>query len=91
MKQSRIVKHIGELSQNEREKFNLFIKSPYFNQHKPTTKLLSIILKHLKKPASDFSREKVCAQLFPKQAYDDQKLHNVMSYLMKLFHQFKIG
>ena len=88
MQQSRIVKFIKELSSRERERFHQFVHSPYFNQHEKTSQLLDIILAHADTKASALERESLCGMLFPGEPYDEQKLHNVMSYLKKQFHRF---
>jgi hypothetical protein len=89
MNQSRLVKYIHQLSKKEQDRFLLFVRSPYFNQHEKTTQLLRIILKYADKPSSPkLEKEAIHARLFPKQAYDEQQIHNLMSYLMKLYHRF---
>ncbi|GJM34028.1 MAG: hypothetical protein DHS20C18_30290 [Saprospiraceae bacterium] len=50
--------------------------------------LLDIILKGLGNKKSGLEKPKVFKKLFPKIEYDEQKLHNVMSYLKKLFFRF---
>ncbi len=88
MQQSRIIKFIQELSPRERERFHQFVNSPYFNQHEKTNQLLDIILAHLSNGRHELERHAIYKQLFDGQAYDEQKLHNVMSYLKKQFHRF---
>jgi len=89
MEQSRLIKYIQELAPKERERFREFVLSPYFNQHKKTTELLELILDQLdKKSGKGLEKEVVYKKLFPKEAFDEQKLHNVMSYLKKLYHRF---
>ena len=89
MDQSRLIKYIQELAPKERERFREFVLSPYFNQHKKTTELLELILYQLdKKSGKGLEKEVVYKKLFPKEGFDEQKLHNVMSYLKKLYHRF---
>lgn len=88
MYQSRLVKYILQLSNKEQETFQQFVISPYFNQHKKTMALLKIILAGSDYPEKKLAKEKVYKKLFPSQAFDEQKLHNTMSYLMKLYHRF---
>ncbi len=89
MEQSRLIKYIQELTAKERERFRDFVLSPYFNQHKKTTELLILILDQLdKKSGKGLDKAAVYKKLFPKEAFDEQKLHNVMSYLKKLYHRF---
>lgn len=85
---SRLVKTIENLSSRQRESFKTFVISPYFNQHEKTIELLELILDELEKPKPQLDRAKVFKRLFPKQTYEEQKIQNVMSYLMRLHHRF---
>lgn len=86
--QSKIIKHIGDLSAKDRERFVQFVGSPYFNQHEKTKELLDVILQNLEHPNGSLDRDKLFKRLFPREVFDEQKLHNVMSYLKKLYHRF---
>ena len=89
MQASRLVRFIEQLSKKKREKFLLFVQSPYFNQHAKTTELLQIIMANLKKKrAKALEKEAVFKQLFPNETYNEQQLHNIMSSLKKLFNRF---
>jgi hypothetical protein len=78
-----------ELNGKEREQFRLFVSSPYFNLHKKTTEFLDIILKQLDAGKIDLlEKEKIFKKLFPKDKYDEQKIHNLMSGLKKLLLRF---
>ncbi len=88
MEQSRLIKYISALDSREQDRFRQFVHSPYFNQHEKTTELLEIILAAQGKSAKHLERSSVFRKLFPREAYDEQKLHNHMSYLMKLYHRF---
>ncbi|HMO37807.1 MAG TPA: hypothetical protein PKC76_08530 [Saprospiraceae bacterium] len=86
--QSKIVRYISEISPKERERFQQFVRSPYFNQHEKTQELLDIILEYIERPNGQMEKEPLFARLFPGEALDEQRLHNVMSYLKKLYHRF---
>jgi hypothetical protein len=88
MQDSKLVKYIAELNQRDRERLRQFVQSPFFNQHKPTIELLDLVLKAVAKGDAPLNREKVYQKIFPKSSFDEQKLHNVMSNLKKLFHRF---
>lgn len=88
MEQSRLVKYIGALPAKEKEKFHLFVHSPYFNKHDKTVQLLAVIEKWLERPNGTLEKPDVFKKLFPQEKYDEQRLHNVMSYLKKLYHSF---
>ncbi|MEN0049972.1 MAG: hypothetical protein AAF806_23115 [Bacteroidota bacterium] len=89
MRQSRLVKRLENLDSRQKEQFSKFVNSPYFNQHDKTSKLLDLIYIALEKQkSSNLEREKIFQKLYPKEKYEEQRLHNVMSYLMRLYHRF---
>ena len=88
MKQSKLIQLIEELTPKDRERFSLFVRSPYFNQHQKTAQLLDIILEELDRPNGNLGKEDVYRVLFTSNRFDEQKLYNVMSYLKKLYHRF---
>ena len=88
MLQSRIIKHISTLSSKDKELFRQFAHSPYFNQHDKTRELLDLILDKLESSPKQLEKERIFKKLYPGQAYEEQQLYNLMSYLKKLFHRF---
>lgn len=86
--QSRIVKHIQELSTRDRERFLSFVEAAYFNQHEKTKELLEITLDYIERPNGQLERNSLFQRLFPGEKFDEQRLHNVMSYLKKLYTRF---
>ncbi len=89
MHQSKLVQHLRELPHKERERFRTFVGSPYFNQHQKTIALLEILLKNINgHRKTSIKREDIYSVLFPEETYDEQQMHNVMSYLKKLYHKF---
>jgi len=89
MQQSKLVQHLRELPPKERERFHTFVNSPYFNQHQKTIELLDILLDFVNRQnGAVLTRAEVFGCIFPDQPYDEQQLHNVMSYLKKLYHKF---
>ena len=88
MHQSRLVKHIRELSARDRERFSHFVHSPYFNQHEKTQELLTLILNRIDGPPAKLEKPAVFRALFKGQPYEEQQLHNIMSYLKKLYYDF---
>lgn len=87
--QSKIVNYIQEISEKDREQFHRFVHSPYFNQHDQTKELLDVILEYIAEPNGQLDRDNLYQRLFPEeQTFDEQKLHNVMSYLKKLYQRF---
>ena len=88
MQQSKLVRYIRELPAKKRERFRQFVSSPYFNQHQKTTEMLEYIIKQIERSNPKLEREEVFKHLFPREKYQEQKLHNIMSYLKKQYHRF---
>lgn len=88
MEDSRLIRQISDLDTRERERFHQFVNSPYFNQHKNTSRLLDLILKQLRHDRPMLSREQVFAKLFPGEDYREQAVFDLMSYLLKLYYRF---
>lgn len=72
----------------ERERLRQFVSSPYFNQHERTEKILGIILDELDAKRPLLSKERVYKKIFPKEAFKEQPLSDLMSSLMKLINRF---
>ena len=80
MRQSRLVKRLENLDSRQKEQFSKFVNSPYFNQHDQTSKLLDLIYIALEKQKpANLEREKIFQKLYPKEKYEEQRLHNVSS------------
>ncbi len=89
MQQSKIVRYIRDLSPLERDHFRQFVHSPYFNQHESTIALLEIILESMNGDSDDqLEKKRAFKRLFPDTPFEEQMLHNVLSYLKKLYHRF---
>ncbi len=83
MKQSKLVELVDSLEKKEKTACRKFLQSPYFNHREDVTRLFEWLIRQKK-------REKKAAYqfLFPKQAYDEQNISLIMSYLLKLIEQF---
>lgn len=88
MQHSRLLRYIEQLDTRERERFRQFVQSPYFNQHDKTTRLLDYILKQLGSRRPKLEREQVYKVVFKSEELEDQKLFDLASNLMKLYHRF---
>ncbi|MEL7121447.1 MAG: hypothetical protein AAFO07_18510, partial [Bacteroidota bacterium] len=89
MQQSKLIKHLTTLSKKERERFRLFVISPYFNQHQKTIELLELIYDHLERPIDIMpTKKELFNKLFSGQQYDEQQVHNILSYLKKIYHKY---
>ena len=88
MEQSRLAKHIQLLSPRNRDRFRQFVYSPYFNQHEKTAELLDLLLENIDQPTGTLDKKTAFRKLFPGQPYEEQQVHNLMSYLRKLYLRF---
>lgn len=88
MKQSKLFKYLEALTPREREKFRQLVFSPYINQHQKTQELLDIALKGLEDDDETLTSEQVFERLSPEEPYSEQKLHNHLSSLKKLFLRY---
>ncbi len=84
----KLIHYLESLSLADRERFQAFVHSPYFNQHQKTTELLDYIIEHLSGQADQLSRERIFEALFPGEEYQDQQIYNLLSYLKKLYQKF---
>ena len=88
MQDSKLLKTLKKLDGKTRQRFKVFVNSPYFNQHDKTKQLLQYIYRHLDRNEKKLDREITFAKLFPKEEYSEQLLFNTMSSLKKLLHSF---
>lgn len=93
MKNSMLAELLLALTDQEREEFRLFVRSPYFNRGKEAPELVALAdtLTDLiaRKPEEDeWSRDRVFEASFPDQPLSAKKLDNRMSLLLRLLRQF---
>ena len=90
MQKSRLVSLVKTLSRGELRKFRLFIESPYFNQNERLVKLMELLFQ----AAPGFNgqlldKTYVFQYIFgSEEPYEEQRLHDQMSNLLRLFEQF---
>ncbi|MEM6394709.1 MAG: hypothetical protein AAF741_00075 [Bacteroidota bacterium] len=89
MANGKLTRQLSAMDGRERERFRQFVNSPYFNQHEPTKKLLDNILESLPIGEQALSRERLHRKVFGRSVeYQEQRLADVMSSLMKLLSKF---
>ncbi len=86
MQDTKVVRQIIAMDGRERERLRQFVRSPYFNRHLATSKLLDFILKELSKTKPKL--EEARAQDAVKGSGTGQKLNDLLSGLMKLINRF---
>ena len=90
MQKSSLIQLLLSLSKADRRALRKFVVSPFHNKRQDVSDLYFYIDQHLDKKWSALNREKAFQQLFPGEAYDDQKLRYVMSFLLKTIEQYLI-
>jgi hypothetical protein len=88
MKQSKLFIYLESLSSREKEKFRQFVNSPYLNQHQKTRELMEIAFQQSEPGALQLTPTKIFKILHPEVPFSEQKLHNYLSSLKKLFLRF---
>lgn len=90
MKNSKLLDLIQLLTVKERLRLQELVYSPYFNKHQNSQKLLVYIFEHLQDGSSNMalSKEAAFAVLFPKEAYDVQRIKDVMTLLTRQVEQY---
>ncbi len=88
MLKSTLVQLFYSLSRKERNQLELFVHSPFHNQHQQVTALFHY-LNALSTPSEkDLAKPAVFAHLFPGESYHDGKLRHVLSYLLKVMEDY---
>lgn len=88
MKQHKLFVYLESFTPREQEKFRQFVFSPYINQHQKTQELLEIALQQSRDGARQYSPQEIFKILHPDEPFAEQKLHNYLSSLKKLFLRF---
>ncbi len=86
MQDVKVVRQISAMDGRERERLRQFVRSPYFNRHQGTAKLLDFILKELGKARPKL--EEARAQAAVRGSGTEQSLADLQSALMKLVNYF---
>ncbi|MEM9928297.1 MAG: hypothetical protein AAF840_00635 [Bacteroidota bacterium] len=86
MQEAKVVRQISAMDGRERERLRQFVRSPYFNRHEGTAKLLDFILKELSKSRPKLEEARAKAAI--KQTGTGQSLADLQSALMKLVNHF---
>jgi hypothetical protein len=89
MKNSNLLQFFHLLSAKERERFQDFVHSPFFNKSKKIQRLCSLILEGVQSQGnSDLSKQQLHADLFEGLAYNELQINNVISDLLQLGYRF---
>jgi hypothetical protein len=86
--QSKILVQILSLNPKDKKKFLAFSESPYLNSNENLVQLIKIIFKNENFILQESSKTKLFKLFFKNQPFDEQTLHNHLSYLKKLYQKF---
>ena len=91
MQDSRLVKLLKILDQEELKRLLKFLKSPYYNANPRAVRLYEYLRKdHPAYTSRRLNRERVFARLFPGRAFDYSTLANLMSDLSRLVEEYLV-
>ena len=90
MKNNRIIVLLKSLNKREFNRFVLYVKSPFFNQSARLVKLINYLASiYPDFPPKLISKEILFKKLYgSKESFEDQKIHDQLSQLLKLFEGF---
>ena len=91
MQTSTLLQLLREMSTYRRNRLCKFLQSPYHNQREDVLALFEHIDQHIDKDWAPLSKEASFRAVYPGQAYDEQQLRYLMSFLMKNIEQFFIA
>ena len=89
MHNSKFIRLLGTLTPEEFRRFEIFLKSPFYNTNKNLLRLLQYIGRyHPRLTSPKLAKEKVWKFLYPKEGYDDNRLRQRIFMLSKLLENF---
>ncbi len=88
MIKSKLIQYLSLFTTADLRNFRAFVHSPYFNKHQKTKELIDYIMKVNNFESGQLGMSKVFKKIFPLQAYEEQKLRTVMSYLVQLIYRY---
>lgn len=90
MKDSKLIRAIKTLDQEELRLFKRFLQSKFFNQHQLVTLLFDYLRNQLKRKHPNWSKEAAYLEITGEKSFKNKPMRDVMSYLFKLLNQFLV-
>ena len=91
MKSYKLFTVLSSLTQKELVELKKYVASPFFNQHQGVIRLMEFLYEEIQTDTIEkLTRESTFSGLFPKEAFDYQRISDLMSYLTKLVEGFLI-
>ena len=91
MNQNKLTAILGTLNQQELQKFDKFLRSPFFNENSDLSKLFDFLWEAAKKQEHQFflpDKEELWAKVFRKKPYQDATFRRMTSELTRLTLEF---
>lgn len=88
MEKNKLIRVFTSLTPDELRFLKRFLESKIYNQHKKVIELFDHLRKQTTKEKPNLSKELIHKKLYPKTAYNDKQIRDVMSYLFKSIEQF---
>jgi len=89
MQNTKMIKLLKSLSSSELRKFIEFVHSPIYNKQPRLMKFIAILSEEAPEYNGELADKKnIFPLLFPKEKYEEQKINNLISYLVKLLEEF---
>ncbi|NRB49532.1 MAG: hypothetical protein HRU41_17765 [Saprospiraceae bacterium] len=89
MNNNKLLSLLATFSAREIRAFQLFVRSPYFNQDERLTALLSLLTSSsIEESTAQEFKQQLHQQLFPQQAFEDKRIRYLFSDLSRLAEQF---
>jgi hypothetical protein len=90
MQKSVLVEIVRSLSKKEQRELNKWLQSPSHNQRQDVVKLFEFLTKSLINGDESWEKERAWKAIFPKQAYDDAFMRQVMHFLLKAVEDYLV-
>lgn len=92
MHESKLLKILKTLSEEEIRRFHKFIRSPYYSYKKHCVPFFEYVRKyHPGYTSGKLSKENVFHHLFPERQFQSQKMRHVMTDLVNLLEEFLVA
>lgn len=88
MRHSTLLKNIATLSTKDRNMFQKWLSSPFFNQREDLVALFQYVHKHLEKKPEKLQKEIVWPAIYPNTPYQEAKMNLIMSLLLQQLRDF---
>jgi hypothetical protein len=90
MQKSVLVEIVTSLQKKEIREISKWLKSPAHNQRKDVIDLFDYMIKYAADFSEAYQKERAWKAVYPKQAYDDAYMRQVMYFLLKAIEEYLV-